>query len=86
VHRAIRGAHLALAIDAAAWLALLARTSGGPWALLPAFVLLGLAGAIVGVTALLIERDTAAACAFVIGLAAPMAMWYWLAGLPPDAL
>ena len=81
-----RGGHVSLAVTAIAWLALAVRALGGPWALIPAFVLLGLTGAIVGVAALLIERSTVAVCAFVLGLAAPLALWYWLAGLPPDAL
>ena len=52
---------------------------------MPGFVLLSLTGAIVGVAALFIERNTAAVCAAVVGLAAPIAMWYWLTGLPSDA-
>ena len=81
-----RGGHVSLAVTATAWLALGVRGLGGPWAFIPAFVLLGLTGAIVGMAALFIERNTVAVCAFVIGLAAPLAMWYWLVGLPPDAL
>jgi hypothetical protein len=82
----LRGSHVGLAIDAVGWVALLGRAIGGPWALVPTFVLLGLTGAIVGVAALFMERDVAAACAFVIGLAAPLAMWYWLDSRPGDAL
>jgi len=82
----LRGGVIALVIDAAAWLAVLGRALGGPFALVPVFVLLGLTGAIVGAAAFFIERDTPAACAFVIGLAAPLAMWYWIADLPGDAL
>ena len=81
-----RGAHVSLAVTATAWLALGVHELGGPWALVPAFVLLGVTGAIVGVAALFIERNAVAVCAFVIGLAAPLAIWYWTAGLPPDAL
>ena len=81
-----RGAFVSLAVTASACFVLGMHELGGPWALLPAFVLLGLTGAIVGVAALFIERDTVAVCAFVIGLAAPLAMWYSLAGRPGDAL
>ena len=81
-----RGALVSLAVSATAWLALGVHELGGPWALIPAFVMLGLTGAIVGVAALFIERNSAAVCAFAIGLSAPLAMWYWLAGLPTDAL
>jgi hypothetical protein len=54
------GTKVSLALTCAAWVSLMAWAAGGPWApLVPAFLLLGTTGAIVGLAALLIERTPA---------------------------
>jgi hypothetical protein len=80
------GAIVSIGLSCAAWLSLLARWLGGDWLFVPAFLLLGLTGAIVGLAASLIERTRMALLALLVGCIAPVVILIWIASLAPDAL
>jgi hypothetical protein len=82
---AASGGGVSLVCSAAAWLSLLAWRLGADWSFVPAFLLLGATGFIVGVIATLIERTTVAYMALLIGGAAPLSFLIWLSHLEPDA-
>ena len=87
VRRAVSsGALVSIGLSCAAWLSVLARWLGGDWLFVPAFLILGLTGAIVGLAASLIERTRLAFFALLTGCIAPVAILIWIASLSPDAL
>jgi hypothetical protein len=80
------GAIVSLALTCASWLSLVAWAAGGPWApLVPLFLLLGTAGAAVGLASALIERTRRSLAAFVAGCAAPITtLVVWVVTGPHD--
>ena len=83
---AVSGAFVSIALSFAAWVLLLVWWRGGDWLFVPAFLLLGLTGAIVGLAASLIERTRTALLALLVGCIAPVATLIWFVSLAPGAL
>ena len=79
------GAAVSLAATFAAWVSLLVRLLGAPWAFVLVFLLLGGTGCVVGVAAAAIERTALSFLALAAGLAAPVAFFVWLSTVSSDA-
>jgi hypothetical protein len=84
--RTSSGAVVSLTFTCVAWLSLVARFAGGPFELVPGFLLLGFTGAVVGLAAALIERTRLSLMALITGCAAPVTTIVWVLTLPSDAL
>jgi hypothetical protein len=80
------GVFVSLSFTCLAWLSLGARFAGGPFELVPGFLLLGFTGAVVGLAAALIERTRLSLMALSTGCAAPVTTIVWVLTLPSDAL
>ena len=76
------GAGVSLDLTCLAWVFLLARELGAPWAFVPAFLLFGVTGAVVGLAAAIIDRTRLALLAIVAGCIAPIATYLYVMSRP----